>query len=65
MNAGAHIGERHMEPIVLSIADTAKALSLGRTSIYALINNGKLDVVKVGSRTLVKTESIRRLIDRE
>ncbi len=54
-----------MEPIVLSIADTAKALSLGRTSIYVLINNGKLDVVKVGSRTLVKTESIRRLIDRE
>lgn len=52
-----------MEPITLSIADTAKTLSLGRTSIYALINDGKLDVVKVGSRTLVKTESIRRLVD--
>ena len=54
-----------MEPIALSVADTAKSLSLGRTSIYSLINEGKLATVKIGRRTLVKMDSIRRLIDGE
>ncbi|BCA59301.1 helix-turn-helix domain-containing protein [Sphingomonas sp. HMP6] len=52
-----------MEPLAVSINDTAKALSLGRTSIYALIAEGKLEAFKLGRRTLVKAESIRRLID--
>ena len=52
-----------MQPIVTSINDTAKALSLGRTSIYALIREGRLETVKLGRRTLVKVDSIRRLLD--
>jgi excisionase family DNA binding protein len=52
-----------MDRIAYSINDTAKTLSLGRTSIYSLINEGKLDAFKLGRRTLVKAESIRRLIE--
>jgi excisionase family DNA binding protein len=52
-----------MTPIATSINDTAKALSLGRTSIYALIRAGRLETLKLGRRTLVKTESIRRLLE--
>lgn len=52
-----------MNPIAASINETAKALSLGRTSIYALIRDGKLETIKLGRRTLVKVDSIRRLID--
>ena len=52
-----------MEPIFASINETAKALSLGRTSIYALINEGRLESVKLGRRTLIKVESIRRLLE--
>lgn len=51
-----------MEAIFASINDTAKALSLGRTSVYVLIREGRLDIVKLGRRTLVKVESIRRLL---
>ena len=51
-----------MEPLALSINDTAKALSLGRTSIYAMIADGRLDAFKLGRRTLIRMESIHRLV---
>lgn len=52
-----------MNPLLLSINETAKALSLGRTSIYALIKEGRLETVKLGRRTAIKVESIRRLVE--
>lgn len=52
-----------MEPIVVSVTDAAKALNLGRTSIYELMKSGALESVKLGSRRLIKAESVRRLIE--
>lgn len=51
-----------MEPLALSINDTAKALGLGRTSIYAMIADGRLEAFRLGRRRLVRMESIRRLV---
>jgi len=51
-----------MEPLAISIKDAAKALGLGRTSIYAMIADGRLEAFKVGRRTLVRMESILRLV---
>lgn len=51
-----------MEPLTTSVNDAARALSLGRTSVYALIKQGRLETVKLGRRTLVKIQSIRNLI---
>jgi excisionase family DNA binding protein len=51
-----------MEPLALSVNDAAKALSLGRTSIYAMIADGRLQAFKLGRRTLIKMESIRRIV---
>jgi excisionase family DNA binding protein len=45
-----------------SINDTARTLGLGRTSIYAMIADGRLDAFRLGRRRLVRMESIRRLI---
>jgi excisionase family DNA binding protein len=51
-----------MEPLVLSVNDAAKTLSLGRTSIYAMIADGRLEAFKLGRRTLIRMESIRRIV---
>ena len=51
-----------MENLAISINETAKVLSLGRTTIYAMIGDGRLEAFKLGRRTLVKAESIRRLV---
>lgn len=61
--ASGPLGVTAMQQLAYSINDTAKTLSLGRTSVYVLINEGKLDTFKLGRRTLVKADSIRRLID--
>lgn len=56
-------GASRMDKLAYSITETAKALSLGRTSVYALIAEGRLETFKFGSRRLVKAESVRRLVD--
>ena len=50
-----------MEPLAISINQTAKALSIGRSSVYALLKSGRLEAIKIGRRTLLTTESIKRL----
>lgn len=59
MNTLAHSSER----LAYSINETARLLSLGRTSIYAMIADGRLESFKLGRRTLVKAESIVRLVE--
>ena len=51
-----------MEPLAFSIHDAANALSLGRTSIYAMIADGRLEAFKLGRRTLIRMESVRRIV---
>ncbi|WP_139139176.1 helix-turn-helix domain-containing protein [Sphingobium phenoxybenzoativorans] len=51
-----------LQPLVVTIAQTRELTSLGRNSIYKLINEGRLRTVKTGRRTLVDTASIRELL---
>jgi excisionase family DNA binding protein len=50
-----------MDELAYSINRTAKVLGVGRTTIYKLIKSGQVDTLKIGSRTLITTESITRL----
>lgn len=52
-----------MESVATSVNGAAKALGIGRTTVYQLINSGRLETLKLGRRTLIKTASIRALVD--
>ncbi len=52
-----------MNTLAISIADAVKVLGLGRTSIYKLINEGRLETATIGRRRLIKTASIQRLLE--
>jgi excisionase family DNA binding protein len=52
----------HPEPLAYSIADACRVSSIGRTRLYALINEGRLEVRKIGKRSLIPAASLRRLI---
>lgn len=50
-----------MEPYLASISDAQRALGIGRTTAYRLMESGKLERVKIGRRTLIKIASIKAL----
>jgi excisionase family DNA binding protein len=52
-----------MEVISTPINEAARSIGIGRTTIYKLIAEGRLKTVKIGRRTLIKTDSIRALVD--
>lgn len=51
-----------MTPITLTIDDTRKFMGLGKTKVFELIAEKKLETVKVGRRTLVVTDSIKSFV---
>lgn len=52
-----------MDTLAISVADAVQALGLGRTSIYKLINEGRLETITIGRRRLIKTASIQQLLE--
>ncbi len=52
-----------MKPINVSILDAARILGIGRSKLYELINDGALETVKLGTRTLVRVASIKAFSD--
>jgi len=53
-----------MEPVTVTIDGARKALGIGTTKIYELIGAGDLRTIKLGRRTLVRTDSIHALIEK-
>lgn len=53
------------QPLALSVADTAKRLSVGKTTCFALIGSGQLSTFRVGRKRLVLASSIDAFIARQ
>lgn len=56
---------RSLDPLAYSVADACKVSSLGKTRLYSLIAEGRLEARKIGKRTLIPAASLRRLIEGE
>jgi excisionase family DNA binding protein len=54
--------ETNYNPIAMSIKGAAAYLGVGRTTIYALLNTGALESIRVGRRRLVLTRSMAMLV---
>ncbi|UUL83442.1 helix-turn-helix domain-containing protein [Sphingomonas qomolangmaensis] len=52
-----------MEPITVSVEEAKRVLGIGTTKIYELMAEGHLKRVKLGRRTLIRTDSIRQLVE--
>ena len=52
-------------PMAFSIKDAGATLSLGKTTIFNLIREGRLRVVRVGGRTLIPADSLRALLEKD
>lgn len=49
-------------PIVCDIEETARFLRCGRSLVYELIGEKKLDALKIGRKTLITYQSIQALV---
>jgi len=55
--------QMHETPkLAFTIAEACHAVGIGRSKLYELIGQGRLETRKIGSRTLIPTESLRALI---
>jgi excisionase family DNA binding protein len=49
-------------PALLTVKQAAGVLNLGRSTVYQLIADGRLDVVHIGRSTRVPTDAITKFI---
>lgn len=54
-----------MEQLLSSIPDACKALNVGRSKLYDLMEQGRLETVRIGRRRLIRVASIRALANGE
>jgi excisionase family DNA binding protein len=53
----------HIQKLAYSIPEAMRATSLGKTKMYDLIKEGKLQAVRIGGRTVIPAESLQALIN--
>lgn len=54
------LGKRNASPVLLTRAQAAKSLCIGKTKLQELISSGALLVVRVGTRTLIPVDEVKR-----
>lgn len=52
--------EADVQPLFNSVSVAAKRLSIGRTMIFKLLKEGKLEACRLGCRTLIAESELQR-----
>ncbi len=48
--------------LAFTISEACHAVGIGRSKLYELIGQGRVETRKIGSRTIIPAESLRALI---
>lgn len=51
-----------MEPLLHTIAGAQSRVPVGRSTLYELIKDGKIKVVKIGRRTYIADDELKRYV---
>lgn len=51
-----------IEPITMRVPDACRYIGISRSTLYVLISEGEIEIVKLGCSTLVLTASLKALI---
>ena len=57
-------GHQAIEPIAMRVPEACRYLGIGRSTLYVLISRDEIEIIKIGSATLVLTASLRSLVER-
>ena len=49
----------------MRVPEACRYLGIGRSTLYVLIGKGEIEYIKLGSSTLVLTESLKALVERK
>lgn len=52
------------EPMLCSVREATKLLGVGRSKAYDLLEKRELESIKIGTRRLIKMDSIKAFIER-
>ena len=55
--------DEKIQKMAFSVDEAAMRAGLGRDAIYAAVRQGKLEAKKMGRRTLVTADALRRYLD--
>ncbi len=50
------------DPLALTVKDTARLIGCSRSTVYELINEGRLEAFKLGAATRITMASVKALI---
>jgi excisionase family DNA binding protein len=48
-------------PLLVSVKEARRLIGVGNTRIYALINDGSLETVRIGKRRMIRYSSLQRI----
>ena len=59
----ANIPANDGHPLAYSVEAAARALGVGKSTVWRMVADGRIRTFKLGARTLIRREELTRLID--